>query len=96
MIQGCLQSPDYYLSWIIMLSPVGLPMCIYGDPTYPIRAYLISPDRNVVLSPQMEAFNTSMSQVREAVEWLFNDMATSFKFVGLSCVGKMCLVCAIL
>ena len=24
------------------VSPVGLPMCIYGDPAYPIRAHLIS------------------------------------------------------
>ena len=59
------------------VSPVGLPMCIYGDPAYPIRAPLISPYRNVVLIPEMEAFNTSMSQVQEAVEWLFNDVATS-------------------
>ena len=86
------------------VSPTGLPMCVYGDPAYPIRTHLISPYRNVVLTPQMEAFNTSMSQVRQVVEWLFNDVATSFKFIdfkrnlklGLSCVGKMYLVCAIL
>ena len=45
-----------------------------------------------------------MSKVREAVEWLFNNIATSWKFIdfkknlkiGLSSVGKMYLVCAIL
>ena len=82
------------------VSPVGLPMCIYDEPAHPIRAHLISPYRNVMLTPQMEAFNTSMSQVREVVEWLFNDVATSFKCIdfkrnlkiGLSCVGKMYLV----
>ena len=86
------------------VSPAGLPMCLYGDPAYPIRAHLISPYRVVPLTPQMEAFNSSMSKVRQAVEWLFNDVAASFKFIdfkknlkiGLSCVGKMYLVCAIL
>ena len=51
-----------------------------------------------------QAFNVSMSKVRETVEWLFNDVATSWKFIdfkknlkiGLSSVGKMYLVCAIL
>ena len=45
----------------------------------------------------MEAFNSLMRKVRQAVEWLFNDVASSFKFIdfkknlkiGLSCVGKM-------
>ena len=45
-----------------------------------------------------------MSKVREAVEWLFNDVAKSWKFIDfkknlkmqLSSVGKMYLVCAIL
>ena len=86
------------------VSPVDLPMCIYGEPAYPIRAQLISPYINVALTPRMEVFNTSMSQVREAIGWLFNDVATPFKFIdfkrnlkiGLSCVGKMYLVCAIL
>ena len=57
-----------------------------------------------MLTPQMQAFNVSMSKVRESVEWLFNDVATSWKFIdfkknlkiGLSSVGKMYLVCAIL
>ena len=48
----------------------------------------------------MQAFNVSMSKVRESVEWLFNDVATSWKKknlkIGLSSVGKMYLVCAIL
>ena len=45
-----------------------------------------------------------MSQVRIAMEWLFGDIANYFKFIdykkklkiGLSSVGKMYLVCAIL
>ena len=79
-------------------------MCIYGDPAYPMRARLIRPFRDRVSTPKMQAFNRSMSQVREAVEWLFNDVAKSWKFIDfkknlkmqLSGVGKMYLVCAIL
>jgi hypothetical protein len=45
-----------------------------------------------------------MSQVRIAVEWLFGDIANAFKFtdykknlkIGLSSVGKMYVVCALL
>ena len=45
-----------------------------------------------------------MSEVRVAVEWLFGDIVNYFKFIdykknlkiGLSSVGKMYLVCAIL
>ena len=58
----------------------GQLMYIYGDPAYPMRAHLIQPFRDRVLTPQMQAFNTSMSKVREAVEWLFKDVATSWKF----------------
>ena len=79
-------------------------MCIYGDPTYPMRARLIHSFRDRVSTPKMQAFNRSMSKVREAVEWLFNDVAQSWKFIDfkknlkmqLSSVGKMYLVCAIL
>ena len=49
-------------------------------------------------------FNESMSAVRSSVEWLFGDIVNYFKFldfkknlkIGLSQVGKMYIVCAIL
>ena len=52
----------------------------------------------------MELFNKSMSPLRASVEWLFNDIVNYFKFIdfkknlkiGLSAVGKMYLVCAVL
>ena len=52
----------------------------------------------------MEDFNVSMSRVRESVEWIFGDVLTSFKAldfkinfkVGLSSVGKMYVVCALI
>ena len=86
------------------LSAAGRPLCIYGDPAYPLRVNLQSPFRNAVLTPQMEAYNEAMSSVRSSVEWLFGDIVNYFKFLdfkknlklGLSSVGKMYIVCALL
>ena len=85
-------------------SPAGQEMCIYGDPAYPLRIHLQCPFRYGVLTRQMEEFNTSMSSVRTSVEWLFGDIVNYFKFIdykknlkiGLSHVGKMYIVCALL
>jgi len=33
--------------------------------------------RNVVLTPQMQAFNSSMSSVSNCVEWLFGDIVNN-------------------
>ena len=85
-------------------SPTGEPMCIYGDPAYPLRLHLQAPFREVQLTPEMVACNKSMSRVRVAVEWIFGDIVNYFKFmdfkknlkIGLSQVGKMYIVAAIL
>ena len=85
-------------------SPTGQAMCLYGDPAYPLRIHLQAPFRNAVLTPAMQAFNSSMSTVRESVEWLFGDIVNYFKFmdfkknlkIGLSSVGKMYIVSALL
>ena len=61
--------------------PFGEPMCIYGDPAYPLRLHLQTPFRNAVLKPDMQAFNVSMSAVRVSVEWLFGDIVNFFKFI---------------
>lgn len=84
--------------------PVMHPLCLYGDPAYPLRLHLQAPFRNRHLTPQMELFNKSMSPLRASVEWLFNDIVNYFKFIdfkknlkiGLSAVGKMYIVCALL
>ena len=84
-------------------SATGLPMCLYGDPAYPLRVHLQGPFRNPHLTPLMEAYNSSMSSVRVSVEWLFGDIIKYFKFVdfkknlkiGMSSIGKMYIVCAI-
>ena len=85
-------------------STTGEAMCIYGDPAYPLRVYLQAPFRHRVLTPQMQAYNSSMSAVRTSVEWLFGDIINYFKFldfkknlkIGLSQVGKMYIVCSLL
>ena len=59
----------------------GQPLCIYGDPAYPIRVDLQCLFRNGALTPQMEAYNTAMSTVRSSVEWLFGDIISYFKFL---------------
>eukprot|EP00795_Rhopilema_esculentum_P014992 gene14992-biopygen881 len=83
----------------------GQPLSIQGDPAYLQRVHLQCPfARRVVLSPEEQAFNQSMSQVRVSVEWLFGDIVNYFKFtdfkkdlkIGLSAVGKIYVVCAIL
>ena len=82
----------------------GDPMCIYGDPAYPLRVHLQPPFRNARLTPEMEEFNKSMSSVRTSVEWIFGDIVSSFKFldfkknpkIGLSTVGKLYIVSALM
>ena len=84
--------------------PAGRPLCVYGDPAYPLRVHLQTPFRNMILTPQMANFNKAMSSVRVSVEWLFGDIVEYFKFVdfkknlkiGLSSIGKMYIVCALL
>ncbi len=85
-------------------SHIGRPLCIYGDPAYPLWVHLQAPYRAAVLTLQMQEFNRSMSAVRVSVQWFFGDIINYFKFVdlkknlkiGLSSVGKMYVVCAIL
>ena len=84
--------------------PVARPLCVYGDPTYPLTVHLQTPFRNMILTPQMVIFNKAMSSVRVSVERLFGDIVEYFKFVdfkknlkiGLSSIGKMYIVCALL
>ena len=85
-------------------SPTGEPMCIYGDPAYPLRVHLQCPFRQRILTPDMEAFNEAMSSVRVSVESLFGDIVDYFKFldfkrnlkIGMSSIGKLYLVSALL
>jgi hypothetical protein len=44
-------------------SEEGQPMCIYGDPVYPLRVHIQAPFRGAVLTADMQDFNKSMSSV---------------------------------
>ena len=80
------------------------PLCIYGDQAYTLRIHLQGPYKGGQLIIDQEEFNSSMSKVREAVEWVFSDIVTYFAFldfkknlkIGLSPVGVMYSVCALL
>lgn len=63
--------------------PVRHPLCVYGDPAYPMRVHFQAPFKNMVLTPKMVNFNKAMSSVRVSVEWLFRDIVEYFKFVDL-------------
>ena len=85
--------------------PDGEALCIYGDPAYPHRIHLQCPmQQRQSLTPEQQAFNPLMSQVSVAVEWVFNEIVTYFKFIdfkkelkiSLSLVGKTYAGCAVL
>ena len=52
----------------------------------------------------MKDLNKSISRVRVSIEWIFGDIINYFKFmdskkdleIGLSCLGKMYIVCELL
>ena len=67
----------------------GQPMCIYGDPAYPLRIHLQALFHNRVFTPQMQAYNAAMSEVRFAVGWLFEDVVNYFKFLDLKKIWRL-------
>lgn len=85
-------------------SPLGYSFYLYGDPAYPLRIHLQAPFRARALTPLMMDFSKSMSTVRSLWSGFLTTFATYFKFIdfkkkieiGLSIVGKMYVVCAIL
>ena len=86
------------------VSETGHPMCVYGDPAYPLRPQLQALFRGAVLTDDIKRFNTAMSSVRVSVEWLFGDVVNQFKFVdfkknlkvALSPIGKIYITRAVL
>ena len=82
----------------------GQPLCLYGDPAYPLGVHLQTPFQGRVLTPEMQAFNKAMSSVRVSVEWMFENITKYFSFIdfkrqmklNLSAIGKMYIVSALL
>ena len=98
-LSGLLQDLQHY-----SFDRAGQPLCIYGDPAYLLRIHLQGPYKQGRLNADEQLFNSSMSSVREGVEWVFGDIITYFSFldfkknlkIGLSPIGKMYSVCALL
>ena len=60
----------------------GSPLCIYGDPAYPLRIQLQGPFRNHAgTTPMQLEYNKAMSKVRSSVEWVFGEILNYFKFL---------------
>ena len=80
-------------------TPNGEPVCPYGDTAFLLRIDLQAPFTGN-RTPQLETFNTTMSNVQVAVEWLFKEITTCFYFldfkkdpkIELSPNGKMFIV----
>ena len=76
---------------------------LYGDPAYPLHRFLMLGFKGA-MSPQQQAFSTSMSSVRESVEWGYDIIVTLFPFLDKKRamqilklpVGKLYLVGAIM
>ena len=80
------------------------PLCLYGDPAYPMGVHLQAPFRNSDLTPEMKEFNKAMSAVRLSVEWMFGNITKYFSFVdfkrqmkvNLSAIRKIYCVATLL
>ena len=63
-----------------MRDRLDVPLCIYGDPMYPVSDVLFrAPKRRITAT--MEAYATLMSRYRESVEWVFGKMGELWPFV---------------
>nr|CAI5849528.1 unnamed protein product [Callosobruchus analis] len=60
--------------------PDGHKFVIYGGQAYGIQELLLCPFRNRNLTPQMQAFNSSMKPLRQAVAWGFGKAVNEFAF----------------
>ena len=80
------------------------PLCIYGDPAYPLSVHLQSPFRGANLNPLEERYNQAMSSVRVSVEWPFGLVSNYFNFIDfkkmqrivVSPVAKVNIICSLL
>ena len=52
----------------------GNPLCIYGDPAYPLHTHLQRKFQGANITPQQQQWNTDMNKVRTSVEWVFGDI----------------------
>ena len=82
----------------------GQPLCIHGDPAYPMQIHLQAPYKEGNLTRDQKNDTKAMKEVRVSVEWLFGEIKTYIKFVdfktqvkvGLRSIGKIYSVCGLL
>ena len=68
----------------------GEALCIYGDPAYPHCINLQCPFQQTQgLTPEQQALNQSMIQVRVSVEWVFKDIVTYLKLIDLNKTSRL-------
>jgi len=49
-------------------------LCIYGDPSYPLRPQLIAPFRGAAFTREETEWNKSMSSVRRMDFWRYYEL----------------------
>ena len=59
----------------------GNPLCIYGDPAYPLRPRLQGPFKGAHMTPIQQQSNKAMSSARVSMKWSFGDIVNYFKFL---------------
>ena len=78
------------------------PMCLYGDPAYPLRAHLQGPFTNP--THYQPRYNKAITLSLVAVEYVFGDISNVFAFIdlkktsqnGVSSAGDMNICCALI
>ena len=63
-----------------LVAAAGEHYYLYGDPAYPLHRFLLRGFKGA-MSAQQQAFSTSMSSVRESVEWGYQIIVTLFPFL---------------
>lgn len=104
MMLVCWWTPTFFMSSSKMHFPQLESLCVCLATLLTLYVCTYRHHFVMILTPAMEAYNAEMSSVRVTVEWLFGDIINDFKFldfkknlkIGMSSVGKMYLVCAIL
>jgi nuclease HARBI1 len=71
------------------LNGVHGPFYFYGDPAYGLSPHLQSPCKGALATEEQAKFNTSMSAVRQAVEWLFGKVVSLWAFVDFKKIKSL-------
>ena len=69
----------------------GTPLCLYGDPAYPLGVHLQGPFKDRQLTPEMQSYSKAMSAVQVTLEWMFGCIG-NFQFVDFRSQQKVNLL----